>query len=399
MECDDLKSPVCQYQSNIFHVPAQQIHIVMWESHPPIGTKDSAVRMEVLSSKQPLKKRSVKNRQNPSTDIVMSDLPSSQEEPAENAHMETETLNSLPSSALMPNMMVKLTNTGQLHVVQVNKSDSVNPSSVPNPSKVSANDCSLQTSENDMGELTGSGTNTTATKVSTRRPSHSNSVYTPTFLKSLIQKKSKSSLVLQAERQTGKYSSSIEHSSILAKLTGGRCANFKTPAVGKKKFEGYFSHKNNKSSDLNGSRLVRSSSVSSMSRGSSRPSSPTLSSYSDTYTLQKRKLVRVQEGSTKRRKSICSESSTSSPESLHVEESMDVPSVDGCDVLQNLYHALNLTLPENLETPCSSDRLKIPDGKLHGDESIPDVQDLANFIDSTNSPVTNSSLDDFLAQL
>lgn len=52
MECDDLKSPVCQPQKVDLRIPAQQIHIVMWESFSTAKTKDIPVKMEIESPAQ-----------------------------------------------------------------------------------------------------------------------------------------------------------------------------------------------------------------------------------------------------------------------------------------------------------------------------------------------------------
>lgn len=393
MECDDLKSPVCQPQKVDLRIPAQQIHIVMWESFSTAKTKDIPVKMEIESPAQLIKemKNNKINLQSSDTGSVGVDSPMSVDTPTEDDCQDS--VKALRSSSLKPNMVVKLTHTGQL--IQVQNQVTSTPS--PNYSPVLQNSSSLKVKVPKRVGKTAATKNQPDAKSS---PALSNPVgsYTPSFLKSLIQKKSKNSLVLQAESRAGKSPSFHGSTGAIARLRGLSATNFRPPVLGKKKFEGYFSQKNCKSNTPQGSGLFRSSSVYSLSGDSSRANSPTLSSFSDTYTLQKRKFTDMEEMNSKRRKSICSDSSTSSPESFHVEELIDVPTSEGCDVLQNLYNALNLSLPENLEIPHNTKSIKSANAKLCDEESLPDVQDLAGFIENSNDNNV-SSLDDFLAQL
>lgn len=394
MECDDLKSPVCQPRKVDLRIPAQQIHIVMWESFPTTKTKDVPVKMEIESPVQ-LKdqmKSNKMNLQSSDTDSIGVDSPMSVDTPTEDDCPDS--VKALHSSSLKPNMVVKLTHTGQLIQVQ----NQITSTSSPNYSPMLQNSSSSKVKVPKSVGKTAATKNQPDTKASSPAPSNPVGSYTPSFLKSLIQKKSKNSLVLQAESRAGKFPSFLGSTGAMARLRGSSATNFRPPVLGKKKFEGYFSQKNSKSNIPQGSGLFRSSSVYSLSGDSSRANSPTLSSFSDTYTLQKRKFTDVEEISSKKRKSICSDSSTSSPESFHVEELIEVPTSEGCDVLQNLYNALNLSLPENLELPHNINSMKSSNAKLCEEESLPDVQDLAGFIENSNDKNV-SSLDDFLAQL
>lgn len=395
MECDDLKSPVCQPCKVDLRIPAQQIHIVMWESFPTTKTKDVPVKMEIESPVQLIKdqmKSNKMNLQSSDTNSIGVDSPMSVDTPTEDDCPDS--VKALHSSSLKPNMVVKLTHTGQL--IQVQNQITSTPS--PNYSPVLQNSSSSKVKVPKSVGKTAATKNQPDTKASSPAPSNPVGSYTPSFLKSLIQKKSKNSLVLQAESRAGKSPSFLGSTGAMARLRGSSATNFRPPVLGKKKFEGYFSQKNSKSNIPQGSGLFRSSSVYSLSGDSSRANSPTLSSFSDTYTLQKRKFTDVEEISSKKRKSICSDSSTSSPESFHVEELIEVPTSEGCDVLQNLYNALNLSLPENLELPHNTNSMKSSNAKLCEEESLPDVQDLAGFIENSNDNNV-SSLDDFLAQL
>lgn len=391
MECDDLKSPVCQHHEVNFRIPAHQIHIVMWESFPSPIRETVDIRMEIESPVQPIKtqvKSNEINIQSSNTDSIAVESPMLDDNSTEDDC--TDSNKALNSTILKPNMVVKLTHTGQL--IQVQNRISTTPS--PNPSPGLQNSCSSKI------KLPKSVGKNAATKnqqdTNPFSPALSNPVgsYTPSFLKSLIQKKSKNSLVLQAESRVRKSPSIVGNTGAMARQRESSATNFRLPVLGKKKFEGYFSQKNSKSNTLQGSKLFRSSSVYSLSGESSRADSPTLSSFSDTYTLQKRKFTDMEEVNSKKRKSISSDSSTSSPGLLHLEEMVEVPTSEGCDVLQNLYNALNLSL----ELPHNPNSMKSSNAELCDEESLPDVQDLAGFIENSNNNNV-SSLDDFLAQL
>ncbi|XP_062573139.1 SUMO-specific isopeptidase USPL1-like [Saccostrea cucullata] len=410
MECDDLKSPVCQFHKRPFSVPAEQIHMVLWESSLQMDTdktfsNKTKQRMK-LSEKQPAEIgekhkeedcQHISGRKSLTANIAASQMKDKEKSADAGSRGTTEKF--LSPAALKPYMMVKLTNTGQIVQVpsEVKGQQLQSPGLLSNTGKFSRNNCK---SGSEISNVCNQATMQNQTEMKTQPPalSRSTSVYTPAFLKSLIQRKSKNSLVLQAEKRTGKSISAVCGANNMTKPTGSNRSNFRTPFIGKKKFEGYFSTKNLKSDMSQSSRLVRSASVYSMSGDSSRPNSPALSSYSDTFTIQKRKLKAVAEKNTKRRKSMCSDSSVSSPESLPQKEMMDVQASEGCDVLQSLYSALNLTMPESLELPRGTNSTKTSSLDLNEDELIPDVQDLADFITNPENEAS-SSLDEFLAQL
>ncbi|XP_061178267.1 SUMO-specific isopeptidase USPL1-like [Saccostrea echinata] len=411
MECDDLKSPVCHFQKRPFRVPAEQIHIIMWEGSPQLDT-DKILGTKAKPSRKLSKQHQSENGETPMPEeckqrsgkrSVTVGITASQrmgvEEPADpSSSRNTEKF--VSPSVLKPNMMVKLTDTGQIVQVpsEVKGQELQSPGQLPG--NLSRNNCYPGESGSEISNVLNQATMQNQTERKTFSPalSNSTSVYTPAFLKSLIQRKSKNSLVLQAEKRTGKSISAVHGASNISKPTGSSCSNFRTPFIGKKKFEGYFSTKNLKSEMSQASRLVRSASVYSMSGDSSRPNSPAPSSYSDTFTVQKRKSKMVGEVNAKRRKSMCSDSSISSPESLPQKEMMDVQASEGCDVLQSLYSALNLTMPESLELPRGAYNVKASTLDFDDNELIPDIQDLADFIATPENDVS-TSLDEFLAQL
>jgi hypothetical protein len=385
MECDDLKSPVSQFQKCPLKVPAEQIHIVMWESLGMSDAKEAGgTKPKVRKGRKTAQKGRRKSPPAKSTSTVK--IPTQKE--ADTANCKTE--NFVPPSALKPNMVVTLTPTGQ--IIQMPPAPQI-PSPLPtssrhllpvgNFSQNSANGTELKTinSNNQVNH---------EVKTLPTNPISSPQMYTTDFLKSLIQRKSRKTHALQVENKMEKPLSALGGAN--TKVQGTSSTSFRAPYAGKKKFEGYFSHKISKTDISQGSPLVRSASVYSMSGDSTRPSSPTLSSYSDTFTMKKRKKG-VKKQDPKRRKSICT--SVSSPESLPSEEVVNVPKSEGCDILQSLYSALNIAMPENSEL---TNNLTLPPVDLNGEDFIPDVKDLADFIASPGNHAS-SNFDDFLAEL